>query len=123
MIAAQQSAEDLGGVISAAPVVFFANNVGVSFRDDDPIANNEAVLQQLKVAPKDDVVKGNGFTSFSVSHQKLCYFLHLAYCHATDGNKVSVDFDGIYPFQAEDEKGGEQHYNAQLITISEQPQD
>ncbi len=120
MIAAQQSAEDLGGV-NPAPVVFFANLVGVSFMNDDPIAKNEAVVNVLKTMPQDDIVDEDGSTSFSIDHRDLGHFLHMTYCHVTEGNKVSVDFDGIYPFQAEDEKGKQQTYNAQLITISEQP--
>ena len=123
MIAAKQSAEDLGGVNSAAPVVFFSNGVGVSFRDDDPIAANEAVVDILNGVPKDDIVKENGTTSFSLDYRDLVYFLHMAYCHVSDGNKISVDFDGIFPFQAQDEQGKDQQYNAQLITISEQPHD
>lgn len=118
MIAAKQSVEDLGGV-SQAPVVFFANNVGVTFRDDDPIAKNEAVVGVLKTV--DDIVKEHGNTSFSLNHRELGHFLHLAYCHTSEGNKITVDFDGMFPFKAEDEAGVEQMYNAQLVTISEQP--
>jgi hypothetical protein len=118
MIAAQQSAEDLGGV-NSDPVVLFCNGIGISFQDDNPIAQNQAVQDVLKIAT--DVVKVSGTTNFSLDHRDLGHFLHMAYCHTPEGHKVAADFDGILPFKAIDENGQEQMYNAQLITISQQP--
>lgn len=114
MIAAQQSAEDLGGV-NTAPVVLFANGVGIGFRNDNPIASNTALLDVLKDMSQEDIMIKDGETHFILDHTQLGFFLHLAYCHAKEENKIVVELDGIYPFKPDDG----QHYNAQLITISE----
>ena len=122
MIVAQQSAEDFGGV-STAPVVYFANHIGVSFSDTDPIAQNKALQEVLKTVDPTDLVKEDGKTCFSINHRELGHFVHLLYVNAAEDNKIVVDFDGTFPFQAVDEQGERQLYNAQLITITEQPQD
>lgn len=111
----QQNEQVVGAVNSQ--VVLFANGVGVSFKDGDKIASNAALIDFLETS--DDVVKEGDFTNFSINHAQLGHFLHMAFCHASEGYKVQADFDGIYPFQAQDEQGELRWYNAQLITISE----
>lgn len=99
--------------------VYFATSIGITFADDNSIANNPAILNALEGAPEEAISKENGFTTFKVVTQDLGYFLHLAYCYAAEGKVVRADFDGITPFQAEDEDGVMQNFNVQLISISE----
>lgn len=111
--------EVVGADQNQAPTVFFSHGMGVSFNDDNSIASNKAVLDILTKVSADDLVKENGTTSFTLGHQELGFFLHLVYANCPQDKLVQVDFDGIWPFQAKDETGKDQNFNAQLLTIRE----
>lgn len=109
--------EVVGSVVQKE--VYFAAGIGVTFEDGNSIAKNEAVLNFMELAPEGDVVRQDGFTSFTVNAAQLGYFLHMVYCSCAEESKVQVDFDGIHTFEALDDTGALQKFNAQLVTIRE----
>jgi hypothetical protein len=111
--------EVVGSVVQKE--VYFATGIGVTFEDGNSIANNEAVLNFMELAPEGDVTRQDGYTSFSVNAIQLGHFLHMTYCSCPEEAKVQVDFDGIHTFEALDDTGTLQKFNAQLITIRETP--
>jgi hypothetical protein len=100
-------------------VVYFSHNLGITFKDNNGIANNDALLEMLGKANADEITKENGLTTFPVKHSEFAHFLHLLYCATSDAMKVRVEFDGLFPFDAPDEQGVVRKFNAQLVTISE----
>jgi hypothetical protein len=107
----------------AVTEVFLSHGFGVSFLDDNSVAQNGAVLEALErigAVEPGDIVKDNGLTSFTVNAVELAQFLHLVYCSTPEGKKLVVEFDGLFPFQSYDTSGVSRNFNAQLITISEQ---
>jgi hypothetical protein len=101
--------------------VFFAQMMGVSFDPDNTIAKNAELINIMKAVPEGDIVKEQNLTSFSIHHAEMGYLLHKIYCNTPEGMKLNVEYDGIWPFEAKDEDGSTRVFNAQLITISEQP--
>jgi len=98
---------------------FYSHNVGVTFKDNNPIATNAVLLDRLASMPADHITKENGLTTFPLDTQEFAHFMHLLYCHTGDKMKLKVEFDGIFPFDAPDETGTIQHFNCQLVSISE----
>lgn len=119
MIAVENKQTDQEVVVTAAqggsePVVWFANGVGVTYREDNDIAKNPVLLDFLGELDAEAIAREDGYVSFPVDHRQLTHFLHMVYCNASEGKKIQVYFDGTYPIQ---EAG--MVYNAQLVTISE----
>lgn len=121
MIAVESKQNEVVSDVQMTKPVFFASAMGVSFQDDNSVAKNKALLDFLKKVPVDDIVKEQNLTSFSINHADLGYFLHSVYCLTPEGKNLQVDFDGIWPFEAKDERGDTQQFNAQLVTIRELP--
>lgn len=98
---------------------FYSHNVGVTFKDNNSIAQNAIILDKLDSIPPEEITKENGETTFPINTQDFAHFMHLVYCHTSAGMKLRVEFDGIFPFDAPDEQGTMQSFNAQLVSISE----
>lgn len=116
MNAVENQAGQAGVVANSQEEVFFADNVGVTFANDNEVAKNPVILDVLSRIGDDEKTVENGFTTISVSHTSLAYFLHSLYASAPENAKIQVLMDGIYAFEAEGVK-----YNAQLMSVSQQP--
>ena len=98
---------------------FFCQNIGVTFRDDNPVAENPALVEYLMRVKPEDITKAEGTTTFPVPAALFAHLMHLIYCDAPEDKVVNVAFDGIFPFDAPDENGVTRKFNAQLVTLSE----
>lgn len=97
--------------------VYFANNIGITVSKNDALLNNPAIIEHIESLSDGDTTIDENSISFHVRSDELAYLLHKAYCHVDDGHKIQVEFDGLFPFDAPDENGVNQSFNAQLVTI------
>ena len=100
-------------------VCFYSHNVGVTFKDNNSVAQNPVIVDALAKLSPEDITREDGQTTFPVDTHGLAHFMHLVYCHTGDGMKLRVELDGIFPFDAPDEHGVTQRFNAQLMSLSE----
>ena len=104
--------------------VYFSNNIGISVSIDDEIAKGDFLKDELtkakELGDKGDSISINGtHINFTVDASSFAYFMHMLYCSIPEGYKLVVEFDGLYPFEAEDEYGVQDKFNGQLVTISQ----
>lgn len=118
MIAVENKQTDQEVVVAAgqggSEQVFFANSVGVTYREDNDIAQNPVLLDFLGELEAEAIARDDGYVSFPVDHRMLTHFLHIMYCNMPENKKLQVMFDGTFPIN-----DAGKIYNAQLISISE----
>lgn len=114
------SVEDNSGTVKGEnKPVFLAHNFAVTYKNDNSVARNKAVLEALQGIDEADIVNEYGETTFPMNVNRLGYFLHLVYGNSPSDKFLQVNFNGIYAFTAPDESGQMQNFNAQLIEIIE----
>ena len=107
---------------SASETCYYCHNVGVTFRDDNAVARNPALIRFLESVNPEEITRVSEHTTFPVNTSKLAHLMHQLYCECAEDKVINVTWDGIFPFDAPDLDGKMQKFNAQLVTLAEADQ-
>jgi hypothetical protein len=102
-------------------IVFFSHSMSVSFDESGQVASNKNLAEIMAKTPDDAKVSQNGVSTLNVNIADFAFFMHLLFCDTPPEFTLLADFDGINCFEAPDENGDIQKFNAQMIMISYKP--